>query len=148
LLDRAAIRALIPHKGAMCLLDGVRDWSPHHIAAYTRAHLDPANPLCRGGRLAAVCGCEFALQAAALHGALIAGGVSQPAGWLAGLQLERIGAACLDEPAFGTLSVDATLQVAGARGIIYGFAVTAQDGAVLLQGRATIVLPSIQDERC
>jgi predicted hotdog family 3-hydroxylacyl-ACP dehydratase len=132
----------------MCLLDGVSDWSPHRIAAHTRAHLDPANPLRCGGRLAAVCGCEFAFQAVALHGALIAGGVSQPAGWLAGLQLESIGAAWLDEPAFGTLSVDATMQLADAGGAIYGFAVMAQDGAVLLQGRATIVLPTVQDERC
>lgn len=136
---------LIPHKGAMCLLDGVRDWSSTAIAAHTRAHLNSANPLRRRGRLAAVCGCEFAFQAAALHGALTAGGVPQPAGRLAGLHLDRIAVTWLDEPALGTLRVGAALQLAHAAGLIYGFVVTAENGVAVLQGRCTIVLPSRAD---
>jgi len=140
-LGRDVIRALIPHQGAMCLLDGVRDWSERRIAAFARSHLDPANPLRRAGRLAAVCGCEYAFQAAALHGALLAGGTPQPAGWLVGLQLGRIGATRLDDPALGTLSIEAVLELADPGGLIYGFRVMAEDDAVLLEGRGTIVLP-------
>jgi predicted hotdog family 3-hydroxylacyl-ACP dehydratase len=141
MLDRAAIRALIPHQGAMCLLDDVRDWSATRIAATGRSHLDPANPLRRDGRLAAVCGCEYAFQAAALHGALAAGGIPQPAGWLARLQIGRLGATRLDDPARGTLLVEAMLELAEPGGLIYGFRLTDEQGAVLLEGRGTIVLP-------
>jgi len=140
-LDRDAIRALIPHQGAMCLLERVRDWSATRIAASARSHLDPANPLRRDGRLAAICGCEYAFQAAALHGALLAGGIPQPAGRLAGLQLGRIGAARLDDPALGTLAVEAVLELADPGGLIYGFRLADAQGRVLLEGRGTIVLP-------
>ena len=143
MLDRDAIRALIPHQGAMCLLDGVRAWSATAIAATAGSHLDPANPLRRGGRLAMVCGCEYAFQAAALHGALLAG-TRQPAGRLAGLHLDRIAGARLDDPAFGTLTVEATLELADAGGMIYGFRLADAQGAVLLAGRGTIVLPRRQ----
>lgn len=141
MLDRDAIRALIPHQGAMCLLETVRDWSAAHIAAMGRSHLDPANPLRRDGRLSTVCGCEYALQAAALHGALLAGGKPQPAGWLAKLQIGRIGAARLDDPALGTMLVEAALELAEPAGLIYGFRLTDERGMVLLEGRGTIVLP-------
>lgn len=142
MLDRAAIAGLIPHQGAMCLLDGVRAWSVAHIEAFARSHLDPANPLRRAGRLAAVCGCEYAFQAAALHGALCAGGVAQPAGWLAGLQLGFVGADRLDDPALGTLTVVASLELSDPGGLIYGFRVSAGDATLLLEGRGTIVLPA------
>jgi predicted hotdog family 3-hydroxylacyl-ACP dehydratase len=143
MLDRDAIRALIPHQGAMCLLDGVRAWSATAIAATAGSHLDPANPLRRGGRLAMVCGCEYAFQAAALHGALLAG-TRQPAGRLAGLQLDRIAGTRLDDPAFGTLAVEAALELADPGGMIYRFRLADAQGAVLLAGRGTIVLPRRQ----
>lgn len=141
MLDRDAIAALIPHAGAMCLLDSVQAWSADRIAATSRSHLHPGNPLRRDGRLAAVCGCEYAFQAAALHGALLAGGVRQRAGFLAGLQLGVIGAERLDDPALGTLAVEAVLELADPGGLIYRFRVASGTGAVLLEGRGTIVLP-------
>ncbi|MGH7122490.1 MAG: phosphotransferase, partial [Acetobacteraceae bacterium] len=81
---------MIPHAGAMCLLDHVTEWSATGIRAVARSHLDPVNPLRRNGRLSAICGSEYALQAAALHGALVGGGRPQPAGRLVALRLERI----------------------------------------------------------
>ncbi len=140
MLDHDAIRALIPHQGAMCLLDGVRDWSATRISAVARSHLDPGNPLRRDGRLAAVCGSEYGCQAAALHGALLAGGVPQPVGWLAGLQLTRIATARLDDPALGTLAVEAVLELADPGGLIYGFRLQSEHGAILLEGRGTVIL--------
>jgi len=143
MLDHAAICALIPHQGTMCLLDGVRGWSATRLAATARSHLDPGNPLRRDGMLAAVCGCEYAFQAAALHGALLAGGTPQRAGWLAAMQLGRIGAARLDDPALGVLAIEATLEMADPGGLIYGFRVVSEHGVMLLEGRGIIVLPAV-----
>jgi predicted hotdog family 3-hydroxylacyl-ACP dehydratase len=142
MLDRAAILTMIPHQGAMCLLDGVRSWSATHIACFAHSHLDPANPLRRNGRLSLVCGFEYGLQAAALHGALVAGGMPQAAGHVAALQLALARARWLDDPAWGaTLAVEAGLDLADPGGLIYRFALRGGDGSLLLEGRGTIVLP-------
>lgn len=142
MLDHAAILTMIPQQGAMCLLDGVRSWSATQIACFARSHLDPANPLRRAGRLSPVCGCEYGLQAAALHGALLAGGVPRPAGYVAALQMTLVRAERLDDPAWGaTLGVEADLDLADPGGLIYRFALRAEDGNLLLEGRGTIVLP-------
>ncbi len=139
-LDHAAIAALIPHAGAMCLLDSVLEWSDEAIACLATSHLDPANPLRRDGRLAAICGVEYALQAAALHGAL-RGGAPQPPGYLASLRIESLTSARLDDPTLGVLRVTARCEHASDQGLLYGIAVHA-GARCLIDGRATIVLPA------
>ncbi len=57
--------ALLPHAGAMVLIDRVVAWTDHEAVCATRAHLAPGNPLRRGGMLPAICGMEIALLAAA-----------------------------------------------------------------------------------
>ncbi len=57
----------------MCLLDAVRDWSAEAITCTATSHTDPANPLRADGRLGAANGIEYAAQAMAIHGALLAG---------------------------------------------------------------------------
>jgi predicted hotdog family 3-hydroxylacyl-ACP dehydratase len=138
MLSRERILELIPHQGAMCLLDAVSSWSDAAITCRTRSHLSPDNPLRRHGRLNGVCGIEYGLQAAALHGALL-GGRPQPAGYLAALRSVEILAARLDDPSLGMLDVSAQLEMQDAGGLIYGFRIQSTDGAVLLAGRATIV---------
>lgn len=88
LLDQAQIQSLIPHAGAMCLLEGVTAWDPDTIACVSWTHRDPANPLRRQGRLAALYAFEYGAQAAAVHGALCAQAIGQiaPAGYLAALR--------------------------------------------------------------
>ena len=140
-LDHAAIAALIPHAGAMCLLHSVLDWSDAAIRCRAVSHLDPANPLRRCGRLQPVCGIEYALQAAAVHGALCAGN-KQPAGYLAALRIDTLPEGRWDDPALGTLLVEARREHGSAAGLLYAIAVQAEDGRVLLAGRATIVLPT------
>ncbi len=134
------IRALIPHAGAMCLLGSVAAWTPEAIRCRAISHLDPANPLRRDGRLSAVCGIEYALQAAALHGALLAG-APQPPGYVASLRIATLSAARLDDPALGALIVGAVREHGDANGLIYGITLHAAEGQVLLDGRATIALP-------
>jgi predicted hotdog family 3-hydroxylacyl-ACP dehydratase len=141
MLSRARILELIPHQGTMCLLDEVAGWSDSAITCRTQSHLSPDNPLRRRGRLDGVCGIEYGLQAAALHGALVTGG-KQPAGYLAALRSVEIHAERLDVPSLGALEVTAALELRNAGGLIYGFRIRSADGAALLSGRATIVLPA------
>lgn len=140
-IGRDRILALIPHAGAMCLLDEALSWTAGGIVCRTLSHLDPANPLRRAGRLHALCGAEYALQAAALHGALLADGTPQPAGYLAALRGVELGADRLDDPAHGALHVEAVLHAQEASGLIYALRVRAQDGRDLLAARGTVVLP-------
>ncbi|MBO9717237.1 MAG: phosphotransferase, partial [Pseudoxanthomonas sp.] len=57
-LDRAAILALIPHQGAMCLWDEVVSWDAQRIRLRARNHTDPMHPLRARGRLHALALCE------------------------------------------------------------------------------------------
>ena len=71
-LDHAWIEQHIPHKGRMCLLDEVLSWDAAHIRCRSASHTSASNPLRLHGRLGAACGIEYAAQAMAVHGALIA----------------------------------------------------------------------------
>ena len=138
MLGRAEIATLIPHQGAMCLLERVVSWDDRAIVCCSRTHLDPRNPLRRDGLLGAVCGVEYGMQAAALHGALREG-LRQPAGHLVGLRDVQLEIGRLDDHALGTLHIDASLELRGAGGLIYNFRIASEAGRVLLAGRATIM---------
>ncbi len=125
----------------MVLLDEVVRWDAAGILCRARSHLDPANPLRHAGRLASVCGLEYALQAAALHGALRAGGVAQPAGYVAALRTVALHADRLDEPNLGPLAVSAIMEAQEGFGMVYALEVHSAAGALLVCGRATIALP-------
>jgi predicted hotdog family 3-hydroxylacyl-ACP dehydratase len=135
---RAAIARLVPHQGAMCLLDSVSACDAARIACASTTHRDPANPLRREGMLPAVCGAEYGLQAMALHGALTAGAV-QPAGFVAALAGLDLAAERLDDVP-GMLAVTATALSRESRGFIYAFELRGA-GRVLVAGRGTVVLP-------
>ncbi len=146
MLDAGRIRALIPHQGAMCLLEAALRWDRGTILCRARSHLSTDNPLRRDGRLGAACGIEYGLQAAALHGALRAldaGGPPPPPGWFAVLRRAELCVDRLDVPAFGALAVQARLERAEPAGMIYGFVLRAATGRLLLRGRAGIVLPVV-----
>ena len=123
----------------MCLLATVAEWSDQAITCHATSHLDPANPLRREGILPGVCGIEYALQAAAVHGALRGGG-PQPPGYVASLRMTRLTAEPLDRPALGTLTARAMREHGDATGLLYAIRLEAADGEVLLDGRATIIL--------
>jgi predicted hotdog family 3-hydroxylacyl-ACP dehydratase len=71
-LDRRWIEQHIPHKGRMCLLDEVLSWDATRIRCRSASHRTADNPLRAHGRLGAACGIEYAAQAMAVHGALVA----------------------------------------------------------------------------
>ena len=135
----AALAALVPHAGAMCLLDRVLRWDAAGIQCEALSHLLADNPLRHGGRLHALCGIEYAMQAAALHGALLDDGRRQPAGRIATMRGVVMHTDRLDQP--GPLLITATLVHREAGGLLYSFAVAASAGPVLVEGRAAIALP-------
>jgi predicted hotdog family 3-hydroxylacyl-ACP dehydratase len=123
----------------MFLIDEVVAWDARAILCRSCTHLAPDNPLRRAGVLGMVCGIEYGLQAAALHGAL-SNDAPQPPGYLAGLREVTIEGGRLDEPALGTLEIVATLELNEPSGLIYGFRVASAAGATLVEGRGTIML--------
>jgi predicted hotdog family 3-hydroxylacyl-ACP dehydratase len=144
ILDHARIRSLIPHAGAMCLLDHVIHWDDAEIRCGAISHRDPGNPLRRSGLLRSICGVEYAAQAMALHGALLrpraaAEREERPrAGYLVSVRDVRSGVPELDRGP-GELTVEAVrLSAAGDR-VMYQFALRDDVGS-LISGRATVVL--------
>lgn len=131
----------MPHAGAMVLLDRIVRWDAAGIVCAARSHLDAGNPLRHQGRLAAVCGVEYALQAAALHGAMVAGGCAQGAGYAASLRDVVLAVERLDDPALGELTVSAALATRETFGMIYDFAIESAARTALLSGRCSIALP-------
>ena len=138
--ERAGIERLVPQKGAMCLLDSVVSVSEREIVCRAISHLDPGNPLRASGRLGIVCGAEYGMQAAALHGALTSGAPA-PAGWVAVLRLGGMAGGRLDDPGHGVLTVTADQRAREARGMLYGFRVLTGDGRELLSGEGTVAIP-------
>lgn len=106
LIGKAELASLIPHAGAMCLLDGVLSWDDECIVCISDSHRDPFNPLRYGGRLSALHAFEYGAQAVAVHGALmaLAGGEVAPPGFLAALRNGRLQEDYLDD-------IEASLQV-------------------------------------
>lgn len=140
-LDRAGIAARIPHAGAMCLLDAVLDWSPETIRCRATGHRDADNPLRADGRLGVACGVEYAAQAMAVHGALLAPAGGKPRqGYLASVRGVDFFAARLDDVA-GDLDVEAERISGDGDNVLYRFAVRG-DGHLLLAGRAAVILDS------
>ena len=139
MIARASLASLVPHAGAMCLLDRVLRWDAVSIVCEALSHLSADNPLRHGGRLHALCGIEYAMQAAALHGALLDNGRRQPAGRIATMRGIVLHTDRLDQP--GPLLITAMLVHREAGGLLYSFVVAAVAGPVLVEGRAAIALP-------
>ncbi len=138
-LDRDWLLAHIPHQGGMCLLDQIDAWDGEHIRCTASSHRAPDNPLRAHGRLGAACGIEYAAQAMAAHGGLLAAADSAPrSGYLASVRGVELHVARLDDIAVD-LSVAAERLSGDDNLILYGFSVSAGE-RVLLNGRAIVVL--------
>lgn len=139
MLDRNAIAELIPHSGAMCLLDEVTGWDAMNIRCVSRTHREPENPLRNGTRVPVLCGIEYAAQAMAVHGGLSGAVAERPrAGYLVSVREIACRSEWLDE-AEGDLVVLAQQVVGEAQNAMYTFAVSCGSREILT-GRATVVL--------
>ena len=146
LLNRDDIARRIPHQGSMCLLDTVTAWDEQRISCQASNHRAPDHPLRAHGRLGAACGVEYAAQAMAMHGALMAeslsngsaGSTPPRAGYLASVRGLTLYVDRLDTIA-GPLSVNAERISGDTNTVLYSFTVCACV-QTLLSGRAIVVL--------
>ena len=140
MLDHAWIAAHIPHQGSMCLLDSVVHWDSQQIRCRASSHRSMENPLRSRNQLGAACGIEYAAQAMAVHGALLASADSEcsRAGFLVSVRGTTLHVPRLDDIA-ADLLVEATCITYRENNILYQFSISAA-GRQLLDGRAAVVL--------
>jgi predicted hotdog family 3-hydroxylacyl-ACP dehydratase len=152
-LDHAWIEQHIPHKGHMCLLDGVVSWDATRIRCRSASHRRADNPLRAHGRLGAACGIEYAAQAMAVHGALVAASAplassmtsevresidTSAVGYLASVRGVTLYVARLDDVP-GELVASAERVTGNAHTVLYEFELWSEQRR-LLKGRASIVI--------
>lgn len=144
-LDHAGIAARVPHADAMCLLDHLLRWDDDEIECSIANHADPAHPLrdrdaAADHGLPAPVAIEYAAQAMALHAALgAAAGEAPSPGFLASARDVQLHVPRLDG-ARGPLTVLAQRAAGDPRQALYRFALRDAAGALLVEGRATVVL--------
>ena len=139
-MSKTDLCRLIPHQGAMCLLDAVEQWDETSIICKTASHRDATNPLRRDNQLEAICGLEYAAQAMAVHVGLLQKGNERrlAVGYLGAVKNLMLRAGRLDDVK-GDLTVQATRLVGQGSSFIYTFRVSA-GRQELLDGRASIFL--------
>jgi predicted hotdog family 3-hydroxylacyl-ACP dehydratase len=138
--DHAWIAKHIPHQGNMCLLDHVQHWSEQDICCIANSHYQADNPLRAHGRLGIAAGIEYAAQAMAVHGALLAPADSTrpKVGYLVSVRGVKMLVDRLDD-IHSPLEVKATCLMTSESNMLYEFTLGAAD-QLLLQGRAAVML--------
>ena len=136
-VNHRTLAGLIPHCGAMCLLDEVVRMDQESITCRAISHRNPDHPLREDGMLLAVSGIEYAAQAMAAHGALLESRGSRP-GMLAAVRDVVLSVERLDD-IVDDLEVTARRLIGDSDRLLYEFEV--RTGArELLRGRAVVVL--------
>jgi predicted hotdog family 3-hydroxylacyl-ACP dehydratase len=139
-LDHAGIAARIPHAGTMCVLDRLLRWNESEVVCSATSHRSPDNPMRTAGGLRAPVLVEYAAQAMALHGGLLAPpGADATPGYLASVRAVRFDVLRIDD-IDNALQVRATRLAGDMRQVMYGFEVHDDNGRLLAVGRATVVL--------
>lgn len=139
MLEKKEWARLVPHAGAMCLLDEVVEWDATRLHARSVSHRRADNPLRADGLLHALNLCEYAAQAMAVHGVLCAreaGGMARPGFLVAlrdvGLRVERI------DDLQGRLQIHVECLLALADSLQYAFRVEHR-GSLLATGRVAVM---------
>lgn len=138
-IDRAWIQRHIPHHGTMCLLDDVTHWNDTEIECRAYSHVALDNPLRNAHGLPISAGIEYAAQAMAVHGALLAPVEQLPQiGYLTSVRNVAWWTPRLDDA--GTeLSVQVTRISANEMSLLYDFSILCND-RLLLRGRAGVMV--------
>lgn len=138
-LDHTGIAARIPHQGSMCLLDAVDAWDEDTIRCHATSHRRADHPLREAWGLPAASAVEYAAQAMAVHGALLARpGEAPRAGYLASVRSVELSTDRLDT-VDGTLDIVAERLTGNDNQVLYTFTVTGA-GRILARGRAAVIL--------
>jgi predicted hotdog family 3-hydroxylacyl-ACP dehydratase len=124
----------------MCLLNEVLSWDTVRILCRSSTHRALDNPLRAHGRLGAACGIEYAAQAMAVHGALIATATNAAPvlGYLASVRNVAMFVDRLDDIA-SDLFAEAERVAGNSSTMLYDFSLSSAERR-LLSGRASIVL--------
>lgn len=139
-LDHAWIASHIPHKGSMCLLQSVQTWNIEKIVCRANSHRSLTNPLRAHDQLGIACGIEYAAQAMAVHGALLAPKDSEKpkVGYLVSVRGVTMTVTRLDDIQ-ADLLITAVCIMASESNMLYQFTVSANN-QLLIEGRAAVVL--------
>src|ERR1700730_15736504 len=141
----------------MCSRTGALAWDATPIRCRSATHRSPANPLRLHGRLGAACGIEYAAQAMAVHGALVAasaplastvstsvrGSIGSTVGYLASVRNVALHVARLDDLEADLIAAAQRITGDG-RTVLYEFSVW-NAGQALLSARASIVFDPALD---
>jgi predicted hotdog family 3-hydroxylacyl-ACP dehydratase len=136
MLTQQAWAALIPHAGAMALLDAVAEWDATAIHAIAERHTHDSHPLRNDAGLHAIHLAEYGAQAMAVHGALLEEARARE-GRLVSLRDVRLVVECVDLSR-GRLDVHAERIFSDSSGAQYAFWIE-QCGDRLASGRAVVM---------
>lgn len=138
-IDRNWIQAHIPHQGDMCLLRAVERWDGTEIVCSATNHLMLDHPLRNARGLPVIAGIEYAAQAMAVHGALLALPDQPPEiGYLTSVRNVQWFSARLDHVG-ALLRIQATRISGNEISLLYDFSIHCADRLVL-NGRAGVML--------
>jgi predicted hotdog family 3-hydroxylacyl-ACP dehydratase len=137
--DRDWIAAHIPHHGSMCLLQAVEHWDRGEICCSATSHCAPDNPLRNACGLPVSAGIEYAAQAMAVHGALLAPVDRLPqVGYLTSVRNVEWLTPRLDDCG-DEITVRATRLSGNEASLLYDFSILCKQ-RLLLRGRASVLL--------
>ncbi len=139
MIDHEALCQLIPHDGKMCLLDKVLHWDQDNIHCQSNSHQSASNPLRDERGLAAIHAVEYAAQAMAVHGGLLAreqGNEIEP-GYVVALKDVQLHRRWLHDLNVA-LDVHALALTQSAAAMIYRFQVVAGEHEIAV-GRITVM---------
>lgn len=138
-IDRTWIQRHIPHQGTMCLLEAVKHWSDIEIQCHAHSHVAVDNPLRNAHGLPISAGIEYAAQAMAVHGALLAPIDQFPqVGYLTSVRNVEWWAPRLDDVG-SILTIHATRLSGNEVSLLYNFSLFCSD-RLLLRGRAGVMI--------
>lgn len=130
---------LIPHAGTMCLLDEILSWDRKNIVCSSRSHLLITNPLRCADGLSAIHLVEYAAQAMAVHGGLLAArsGAPKRPGFLAAIRQAELHTQWLDSVG-DELIIEAVRLLDDENNFMYSFQASSAK-KLLAAGRATVI---------
>jgi predicted hotdog family 3-hydroxylacyl-ACP dehydratase len=138
-IDRAWIQRHIPHQGSMCLLEMVKQWDDTTIVCLAHSHAALDNPLRNTHGLPISAGIEYAAQAMAVHGALLAPVDQLPeVGYLTSVRNVQWWTPRLDDVG-AELTIQATRLSGNDISLLYDFSIFCHD-RLLLRGRAGVMV--------
>ena len=142
-LTKEELNALLPHAGAMRLIDRVESWDATTIRCHAQSHRDRGNPLRHHAGLEADAGLEYAAQAMGIHVGLLNQSQSMDGliGYVGGLRDVVLGVDRLDR-CLAELTIDAMRLVEGEKSFMYRFVIS-PGGQDVITGRASIFLKSL-----